>query len=136
LRQRRVIDVLDEHGVGFARREHAHRFGGYRPAGEPLYRGAEAVGAAEHRMVEARLLEQILHRLASPRHFGIGKARILRLVDRAQALRQREAVGTAAFAWMNIHIGNFNVRGFALSTRTTHLTGTYLSCHARADDDI
>ena len=90
-----MIDVLHEHGVGLVRREHADRFGGHRPAGEPLHGGAEAVGAAEDEMVGARFLEQVRDCGAAPRHFGIGEMRVLRLVDGAELRGQGEAAGAA-----------------------------------------
>ena len=99
LRQRRVIDVLHEHGVGFARREHAHSLGGDRPAGQPLHRRAEAVGAAEHQMVETCFLEQILDRQSrAARHLGVGKARIFGIEDGLQARRQRKVCGVESCA--------------------------------------
>ena len=89
-RQRHVIDVLHEQGVGLAGREDADRLGGHRPAGQPLHRGAEAIGAAIDQMVEPGLVEQALDRGAPPRHLGVGKARIFGLVDRPQTRRQIE----------------------------------------------
>ena len=89
-RQRHVIDVLHEHGVGLAGREHADRLGGHRPAGQPLHRGAEAVGAAKDEMVERRLVEQVLDRGPAARHLGVGEARVFGVEDGLQTRRQRE----------------------------------------------
>ena len=69
-RERHVIVILHEQRIALARRQHADRFRRHRPAGEPLHRRAEAVGAAEHQMFASRLAEQRLDGAAPPRHLG------------------------------------------------------------------
>jgi hypothetical protein len=85
-----VIDVLDEQRIGNVRRVHADRLGGHRPAGQPLHRRAEAIGAAIDQVIELEFGEEILDSGAPPRHFSLAKTRIFRRQDGAQPRRQRQ----------------------------------------------
>ena len=98
-----MIDVLHEQGVGLAGREDADRFGGHRPAGQPLHRGAEAVGAAIDQVVEPGFVEQ-----AS-------------IAVRRRAISASEKCGYSA-SWIARRRGG--------RSRSPDLTGAYQSCHA------
>ena len=65
-RLRHMIVILHEQRIALARREHADRLRRHRPAGEPLHRRAEAVGAAEDEMLAVGLAP------AAPRWRGGG----------------------------------------------------------------
>jgi hypothetical protein len=84
-RHRRMVDVLHEHRVRLAGGEHTDGLRGHRPAGQPLHRGAETVGATEYEIVEAGFAEQILDGAPPPRHFRVGKARVFGLHNGLQA---------------------------------------------------
>ncbi len=96
LRQRHVVDVLDEQRVGPAGRQHADRLGGHRPAGQPLHRGAEAVGAAIDEVIEAGLRQHGGDDGAPPPHLLVAEPRVFGLVNGPQRGRQHEAGG---FTW-------------------------------------
>ena len=87
-RLRHMVVILHEQRIGLARRQHADGFGRHRPAGEPLHRGAEAVGAAEHQMIAAGFAQQRLDGVAAPRHLAIGKARVFSLGDALERVGQ------------------------------------------------
>src|SRR5215211_4494607 len=71
-----MIVVLHEQRIPAPGREHADRFCGDRPAGEPLHGGAEPVGTAEYQMRAVRLPEHRFDRAAAARYLGVGEARI------------------------------------------------------------
>ena len=87
-RQRHMIDVLNEHGIGNVRCQHADRLGRHRPAGQPLHRRAEPIGPAIDQVIEFEFGKQRLDRAAAPRHFSRAKARIVGVQGRAQTRRQ------------------------------------------------
>ena len=93
-RQRHVIDVLHEQRVRLARRKYADRLGGHRPAGEPLHRRAEPIGAAEDQVIETGLSQQIFDRGAAAGHLAGAKARVFGFVDSPQLRRRHEVIAT------------------------------------------
>jgi hypothetical protein len=74
LRQRHVIDVLNEQRVGNIRGQDANCLGSHRPAGQPLHRRAEPIGAAIDQVIELELKKQGLDHTTAPRHFRRAKA--------------------------------------------------------------
>jgi hypothetical protein len=60
-------------------------------------------------MVEAAFLQEVRDDGTPPRHFGVGKLRIVRCVDRAEVRRQCEGFGQVTFAGVRRHVGNFSV---------------------------
>ncbi|HEY0223183.1 MAG TPA: hypothetical protein VGC38_01575 [Pseudolabrys sp.] len=70
-RLRLMVDPLYEQRVALTRREDADRLGGHRPARQILHDGADAVGAAENKMIALRPGHQRFHRAAVARHLGV-----------------------------------------------------------------
>jgi hypothetical protein len=87
-----MIDVLHEHRVRPARREYANRFRGHRPAGQPLHRGAETVGAAIDQMIDTGLQQQAGYSGTTALHLAVAEARIIRFMEGAQPRGQCKLV--------------------------------------------
>ena len=86
---RRMIDVLHEQRIAFAWRENTDGLGRHRPLCQPLHHRAETVGAAEDQVIAPHLCEERRDGRASPQHFLVGEARILRFDDAREMRRKR-----------------------------------------------